>query len=80
MRREFSQANPERREVTRDGASDGAGSSGASYLDRSLQLEQDGLGDEDFAGLGAEVADLGLKKLDLLAGAAAPHLQQAVDY
>jgi len=51
-----------------------------SYLDRRLKLEQDGLGDEDLAGLGAEIADFGLEKLDLLAGTAAPHLQEAIDY
>lgn len=50
------------------------------YLDGRLKLEQDGLGDEDLAGLGAEIADLGLEKLDLLAGTAAPHLQKAIDY
>jgi hypothetical protein len=48
-------------------------------LDRSLQLQQDGLRDEDFASLGAQVADLGLEKLDLLARPAAPHLQETVD-
>jgi hypothetical protein len=51
-----------------------------SHLNGSLELEQDGLGDEDLAGLGAEIADLGLQQLDLLAWAAAPHLQEAVDY
>jgi hypothetical protein len=51
-----------------------------SYLDGSFELEQNGLGDEDLAGLGAEVPDLGLEQLDLLAWAAAPHLQEAVDY
>lgn len=51
-----------------------------SHLDRSLELEQNGLGNEDLASLGAEVANLGLEQLDLLARAAAPHLQEAVDY
>ncbi len=51
-----------------------------SHLDGGLELEQDGLGDEDLASLGAEEANLGLEKLDLLAWAAAPHLQEAVDY
>jgi hypothetical protein len=51
-----------------------------SHLNGSFELEQNGLGNEDLAGLGAEIADLGLEQLDLLAGAAAPHLQEAVDY
>jgi len=53
---------------------------GISHLDGSFKLEQDRLGDENLAGLGAEKADLGLEELDLLARAAAPHLQEAVDY
>jgi len=51
-----------------------------SHLDGSFELEQDGLRDEDLTSLGAQEADLGLEKLDLLAWAAAPHLQEAVDY
>jgi hypothetical protein len=50
------------------------------YLDGSFELKQNGLGDEDLAGLCAKVADLSLEKLDLLAGTAAPHLEEAVDY
>lgn len=50
-----------------------------TYLDGSLELEEDGLGDEDLTSLGAQIADLGLKQLDLLAGAAAPDLEEAVD-
>lgn len=46
-----------------------------TYLDRGLELEEDGLGDEDLAGLGAEITDLGLEKLDLLAWTAASHLE-----
>ena len=46
-----------------------------TYLDRGLELEEDGLGDEDLAGLGAEITDLGLEELDLLAWAAASHLE-----
>lgn len=46
-----------------------------TYLDRGLELEEDGLGDEDLAGLGAKITDLGLEKLDLLAWAAASHLE-----
>jgi hypothetical protein len=53
---------------------------GAAYLDRSLELEQDGLGDEDLAGLGAKVSNLGLEQLDLLARTAATDLQEPVDY
>jgi len=52
----------------------------ATCLDGSFKLEQDGLGDEDFAGLGAEIPDFGLQKLDLLARSAAPHLEEAIDY
>lgn len=52
----------------------------ATYLNRSLKLEKDGLGDEDLAGLGAEVADLRLQELDLFAGAAASDLEQPIDY
>jgi hypothetical protein len=44
-------------------------------LDRGLELEEDGLGDEDLAGLGAKITDLGLEELDLLAWAAASHLE-----
>lgn len=51
-----------------------------AYLDGSFQLEEDGLGDEYFAGLGAEVANLCLEQLDLLARSAAPHLQEAINY
>jgi hypothetical protein len=49
-------------------------------LNRSFQLEQDGLRNEDFPSLGAKVTDLGLEQLDLLAWATAPHLQEAIDY
>lgn len=50
-----------------------------SYLDRSLKFEEDWLGNENLASSGAEVADLGLEKLDLLAGSAATDLEQSVD-
>jgi hypothetical protein len=78
----FSPGAAERKEVTRGGlrASNKREVKEASHLDRGFELEQDGLGDEDLAGLGAEEANLGLEKLDLLAWAAAPHLQEAVDY
>lgn len=49
-------------------------------LDGSFQLEQDGLRDEDLAGLGAEKAYLGFEKLDLLTRAATSHLKESVDY
>jgi len=47
----------------------------AANLDGSLELEKDGLGDEDLAGLGAEIPNLSLEKLNLLAGAAASHFK-----
>lgn len=53
---------------------------GLSHLNRSFKLEQNRLRDEDLTGLRAEVTDLGLEQLDLLAWAAAPHLQEAIDY
>ena len=51
----------------------------SGYLDGSLKLEEDGLGNENLAGSGAEVADLGLEKLDLLAGSATADFEQSVD-
>ena len=51
----------------------------SGYLDGSLKLEEDGLGNENLAGSGAEVADLGLEKLDLLAGSATTDFEQSVD-
>ena len=48
-------------------------------LDGGLEFEENRLRDEDLAGLGAEVTDLGLQKLDLLPGPAASHFQQSVD-
>lgn len=50
----------------------------AAYLDRSLELEEDGLRDEDLATLSAKVANFSLEELDLLAGAAAANLKEAV--
>lgn len=50
-----------------------------AYLDRSLELEENGLRDEDLTRLGAEVADLSLKELDLLSGTAAANLEEAVN-
>jgi hypothetical protein len=49
-----------------------------AYLDRRLELEENGLGDENLAGLGAKVADLSLEELDLLAGTAAANFEQTV--
>jgi hypothetical protein len=51
-----------------------------AYLDRSLELEQNGLGDEDLASLGAKIADLGLEKLHLLPRTTASNLKETVDY
>jgi hypothetical protein len=48
-------------------------------LDRSLELKQNRLRDEDLASLGAEIADLCLKQLHLLSRAATPHLQEPID-
>lgn len=47
-------------------------------LYRRLKLEQDRLRDENFSGLGAQVSDLRLQQLHLLARPAAPHLQEPV--
>jgi hypothetical protein len=47
-------------------------------LDRRFELEQDGLRDEDFSRLGAQIADLRLQQLHLLAGPAAPDLEEPV--
>lgn len=55
------------------------GESQCAYLDRSFELEEDGLRDEDLARLGAEVADLSLKKLNLLSGTAAANLEETVN-
>jgi len=52
----------------------------AANLNGSLKLEQDGLRNENLAGLSAEETDLRLEELDLLAGAAAADLEQPVDY
>ena len=54
-------------------------SRGSAYLDGSLELQQDGLADEDLTGLGAQEPDFGLQKLHLLAGSAATDLEEAVD-
>lgn len=51
-----------------------------AYLDGSLELEEDGLGDENLTSLGAEVANLRLEELDLLSGAAASDLEESIDY
>jgi hypothetical protein len=44
-------------------------------LDRSLQLEQHGLADEDLARLQAQILDLGLCEVDMLAGTLASNLK-----
>jgi hypothetical protein len=46
-------------------------------LDGRLKLEQDGLTDEDLPRLGAQIADLMLMQLDLLAGTASADFQQS---
>jgi hypothetical protein len=51
-----------------------------SYLNRSFQLKEDGLRDEDFTSFGTEVPDLDLQQLHLLARTAAPHLEEAINY
>lgn len=52
----------------------------SAYLDRSLELKQYGLRDENLTSLGAEVANLGLEQLHLLAGTASSDLEEPVDY
>lgn len=49
-----------------------------SYLDGCLKLKKDRLGNENLATLSAKVANLSLEELDLLAGAAAADLEEAV--
>lgn len=49
-----------------------------THLDGSLELEQDGLRDEDFAGLSAKISNLSLEQLHLLARPAASDLQEPV--
>jgi hypothetical protein len=51
-----------------------------TYLDGSLQLEQNRLRDEDLASFGAKVTNLGLKELNLLTGTTATDLEEPVDY
>ena len=43
-----------------------------------LELEENGLRDENLTSLGAQVSNLGLQQLDLLAGPAAADFQQPV--
>jgi ribosomal protein L29 len=50
-----------------------------AHLDGSFQLEENRLRDENLTGLGAEVTNLRLEQLNLLARAATPHLQKPVD-
>jgi hypothetical protein len=51
---------------------------GTTDLDRSLELKEDGLRDEDLTRLGAQIADLSLEQLYLLAGPAASDLEETV--
>ena len=50
----------------------------AADLDGRLEFEEDGLVDEDLAGLGAEELDLKLLQLDLLAGPVAADCASSV--
>ena len=47
-------------------------------LYRRFKLEQDGLRNENLAGLGAQVSDLGLQQLHLLSRPAASHFQESI--
>ena len=58
------------------GASAGPRRAASTNLDGRLELEQDGLTDEDLSRLGAQPANLLLEKLDLLAGTASADFQQ----
>lgn len=51
-----------------------------TYLNRSLQLKEDGLRNENLTGLGAQEANLALEELDLLSRPAASDLEQPVNY
>lgn len=51
---------------------------GSTNLDGGLKLKEDGLRDEDLTSLGAQITDLSLEQLDLLAGPAAPDLKKTV--
>ena len=51
----------------------------STYLDRGFQFQQYGLGDEDLAGLLAQVTYLCFKKLDLLPGSTSSHFEQPID-
>lgn len=51
----------------------------ATYLYGSFELEQNGLGDEDFTSLCAEVANLGFEQLNLFSGSAAAHFEKSVN-
>lgn len=50
-----------------------------THLDRRLELEEYGLGDEDLASLGAQVSYFSLKKLNLLSRPAAADFEESVD-
>lgn len=49
-----------------------------AYLDRSLEFEQDRLGDEDLASLSTQVSYLRFQKLHLLPWAATANFEQPV--
>jgi hypothetical protein len=54
-------------------------SSQCNYLDRGLKLQEDWLGNEDFASLRAEITDFCLQELYLFAWSAASNFQQSID-
>lgn len=50
-----------------------------TYLYRSFELEQNGLRNEDFTSLGAEIANLRLEELNLLSRPASTHFQESIN-
>jgi len=50
-----------------------------AYLYWRLELKENGLRDEDLTGFRAEISDLGLEQLHLLAGSAAAYFEESVD-
>ncbi len=50
-----------------------------AYLNRSFELKEDGLRNEDLASLSAKVSDFGLEQLDLFSRAAASDFKETID-
>ncbi len=50
-----------------------------TYLNRSFELKEDGLRNEDLASLGTKVSDFGLKQVDLFSRAAASDFEETID-